>query len=156
MNSVTSPIWPVEIRSLTANVDLSLLAVRLISSMFAAFAGFALILAVGGIYGTTAYVVTQRRHELGVRLALGADPKMLVASVLRRGVRVTVVGLVLGLLGAWALSEVLASLVFGISARDPTTFVAVTLLLGTSATVAMYVPARAAAEVDPRETLVSG
>ncbi len=150
------PSLPVtEIYSLSAAVDRSLMGQRLMSASFAGFAAFALLLAAGGIWGTTAYVVSQRQHELGVRLALGADPKRLVRGVLLGGMKVTSVGLVLGLIGAFALSEVLASLIFGIPPQDPLTFGLVTILMGLVATAATYVPARRAAKVDPRETLTS-
>jgi len=159
-DAIRQAVWAVdaslpvtEIHSLSANVDRSLLGQRLMSASFAGFAFFALILAAGGIWGTTVYVVSQRQHELGVRLALGADPSGLVRGVLIRGTKVTVIGLALGLIGAFALSEVLASLIFGIAPQDPFTFVMVTLLMGSVATVATYVPARRAARVDPRETL---
>ncbi len=125
------------------------------SASFGGFALFALLLAAGGIWGTTAYVVSQRQHELGIRLALGADPSGLVRTVLLRGTNVTLIGLALGLIGAFALSEVLASLIFGIAPQDPFTFMMVTLLMGFVATTATYVPARRAARVDPRETLTS-
>ncbi len=153
--SVDASLPVTEIHSLSANVDRSLFAQRLMSASFGGFALFALLLAAGGIWGTTAYVVSQRQHELGIRLALGADPSGLVRTVLLRGANVTLIGLALGLIGAFALSEVLASLIFGIAPQDPFTFMMVTLLMGFVATTATYVPARRAARVDPRETLTS-
>ncbi len=150
------PALPVpQIASLAEQVDLSLLESRLLTGAFTAFATFALILALGGIYGTTAYTVARRKQELGVRLALGADPRRLVRSVLLRGVRSTVIGMGFGLFGAIGLSALLSSFVFGITAQDPPTFLGVTLLMGSVATLATYAPARRAASVDPLETLSS-
>ncbi len=117
------------------------------------FAGIALLLSAIGIYGVMAYTTTQRRHEIGIRLALGAAGGDVLRLVVGQGMRLVLVGLAAGLLGAWALSRVLASQLFGISAQDPSTFAAVALLLGLVALAATWLPARRATRVDPMISL---
>jgi putative ABC transport system permease protein len=113
------------------------------------FAAVALILAAVGIYGVMAYTVTQRTHEIGVRMALGATAREVLALVLGQGLRLVVVGLALGLLTAMALARVIQSMLFGISATDPLTFAAVSAILAAVALLATYLPARRATRVDP-------
>lgn len=109
----------------------------------------ALLLGVIGLYGVISYVVGQRTQEIGVRMALGARPDDVRGMVLRDGLGVTLAGVGLGLLGAAAASRLLASLLFGVSARDPITFIAVALLLSSVSLLATWLPARRAAAVDP-------
>ena len=113
------------------------------------FAAAALILAAVGLYGVVSYAVGQRTHEFGVRMALGAGQRDVVRLVLGRGVKLAVLGLLLGSVGALALSRLLARLVYGISPRDPLTYVGVGLLLLAVSLVASYLPARRAARVEP-------
>jgi len=113
------------------------------------FAVLALVLAAIGIYAVMAYMVTQRRREIGVRLALGARPADVVQMVLRNGLRLTIAGVVLGLAGALALSRALEHFLFGVSPLDPLTYATVTLVLVCIAGLAAYVPSRGAAGVDP-------
>ena len=113
------------------------------------FAGLALVLAVIGVYGVVAYSVTQRTHEFGVRLALGAQTGEVLRLVLGRGMTPVVIGVAAGLAGALALVPVLAAFVFGIQAHDPATFAAVTALILAVALAACCIPARRAARVDP-------
>jgi ABC-type antimicrobial peptide transport system permease subunit len=113
------------------------------------FAGLALLLAAIGVYGVTSHMVSQRRREIGVRLALGASPRDVVAMVLRGGVRLTVAGIVAGVVGAVALSKVLAGFLFGVSPLDPATYVGVIGVLGLVAGMSAYRPSRRAARVDP-------
>jgi putative ABC transport system permease protein len=117
--------------------------------LLGAFAGLALILAAIGVYGVLAYSVARRTHEMGVRLALGARQADVLQHVLGQGARLIVPGVVAGIAASLALTRVAASLLFGVSASDPFTFVAVALLLVLVALAASYVPARRAAAVDP-------
>jgi putative ABC transport system permease protein len=117
------------------------------------FAGMALLLSAIGIYGVMAYTTTQRRHEIGIRLALGAGGSDVLRLVVGQGMRLVVIGLGAGLLGAWMLSRVLASQLFGISAQDPLTYVTVALLLGIVALAATWLPAQRATRVDPMISL---
>jgi putative ABC transport system permease protein len=113
------------------------------------FALLAVVLAVVGIYGVIAYTVQQRTREIGIRIALGASRDGVVAMVVRRGLILALAGIALGSAAAYAVSRVLQSLLFGVGARDPMTFVAVAALLGAVAVLASWLPARRAARVDP-------
>jgi putative ABC transport system permease protein len=119
--------------------------------------GFAaLLLAVVGLYGMLAYSVSRRTMEIGVRMALGATRGSVVALVFREGGPLVMLGLAVGLAGAWMLSRVLQSMLFGVGARDPLVFIFVPLTLAAVATIAMLVPARRASRVDPVQTLAEG
>jgi predicted permease len=113
------------------------------------FGGLALLLSAAGIYGVMAYGVAQRKNELGLRLALGAQPHDVMNLILRQGLRLISVGLVLGLVSALALTRLMKSLLFGVNAMDAVTFAAVTLLLLVVALLACWIPARRATKVDP-------
>jgi predicted lysophospholipase L1 biosynthesis ABC-type transport system permease subunit len=121
--------------------------------LLAVFAAIALLLSSVGIYGVLSYVVAQRTRQIGIRMALGATPAQVMRDVLWYGVRLTSMGLVLGLAGAVAGTRVLSSLLYGVKATDPLTFVIVSLLLLAVALVACYVPARRATKVDPMVAL---
>src|SRR5262245_12286199 len=113
------------------------------------FSLLALTLAAVGVYGVIAYIVTQRTHEIGIRMALGATVGNVLGLFIRQGMTLVAVGIALGLAGAWALTRIMKSLLFGVSATDPLTFVVSTLLLTVVAALACYLPARRAAKVDP-------
>jgi putative ABC transport system permease protein len=117
------------------------------------FAGIALTLSAIGIYGVMAYTTTQRRHEIGIRLALGAASRDVLGLVVGPGMRLVVLGRGLGLRGAWLLIRVLASQLFGITRTDPVTYLSVALVLGGVALLASYVPALRATRVDPMVSL---
>jgi putative ABC transport system permease protein len=121
--------------------------------LLAVFAAIALLLSSVGIYGVLSYVVAQQTRHIGIRMALGATPSRVMRDVLWYGVRLTSVGLALGLAGAVAGTRVLSSLLFGVKPTDPLTFVVVSLLLIAVALLACYVPARRATKVDPMVAL---
>ncbi len=148
------PNQPIEeIVTMRQRVSTSLATPRFLSMLLGVFAVVALLLACGGIYGSMLYSVGQRQREMGIRLALGAAGGNVIRLVLGHGLVLTVIGLGLGLGGALALSRVMQSLVWGIEPTDPTTFVAVTVLLGAAALAACLVPAVKAARTDPLQTL---
>jgi predicted permease len=122
---------------------------RLGMILLAAFAGLALLLSSLGIYAVLSYFVTQQTAELGIRLALGAQRRDVLGIVLKQGMRWTLLGVVIGLVAAFALARLMASLLFGVSATDPITFIAVAFILTSVALLACAIPARRATKVDP-------
>jgi len=121
--------------------------------LFSMFAALALVLAATGVYGVLSYSVSQRTHEVGIRMALGAGTRDVLRLFLRQGMRLVLLGLVIGLGGAFALTRLLSSLLFGVSTRDTQTFVLVAVGLTIVGVIACYLPARRATRVDPMTAL---
>jgi len=115
--------------------------------------GIALILGTVGIYGVISYVVSRRSQEIGVRIALGAPAGVVLRTVVGQGMALTGAGIAVGLVGAWGVSRVIESLLFGVSATDPLTYAGTTITLALVALLASWIPARRASRIDPVEAL---
>ena len=137
------------IRSMEDRLYGSIAEPRFYAVLLGVFAAIALILASVGIYGVLAYSVSQRTREIGIRMALGAEKANVLRLILGQGLVLTMIGIVAGLVGAFAVTRYLESMLFGLTALDPTTFVAVTVTLTLTAAAACYLPARRATKVDP-------
>jgi putative ABC transport system permease protein len=127
----------------------SLAALRFNTVALSIFAGLGLILAAVGIYGVMAYSVGQRTHEIGIRMALGAQRGAVLRLVLGQGMLLVLIGVVIGLAASFGMTRIMASLLYGVSATDPVTFTAVVVALSFVALLANYIPARRATKVDP-------
>jgi ABC-type antimicrobial peptide transport system permease subunit len=121
--------------------------------LLGAFAVLALLLASVGIYGVIAYVVGQRTQEIGIRMALGAKPEDVLRLMLWEGTRLALIGVAIGIATACALTHLMTTMLYGVSATDPLTFAGVAVLLTAVATAACYIPARRAMRVDPMVAL---
>ncbi|HLW44270.1 MAG TPA: ABC transporter permease, partial [Candidatus Acidoferrales bacterium] len=142
-----------DVQTLDEVLSRSFAARRLSMILLAVFAGLALVLSCVGIYGVISYLVGQRTHEIGVRMALGAQHNDVLRLILGQGVRMALMGVGIGLVAALALTRLMSRMLFGVSATDPLTFAGVALLLCGVAVVACYVPARRATRVDPMVAL---
>jgi ABC-type antimicrobial peptide transport system permease subunit len=142
-----------DVKTFRDQLDLSLFPARVAAWTLGGFGALALLLAAIGVYGVVSYSVAQRTREIGVRMALGAKEKDVLRLVLGQGAWVIVVGLVVGLLLAFAATRVVAGFLYGVGATDPLTFAGVPLVLGIVALGASYLPARRATKVDPNEAL---
>ena len=148
------PLLPLaHLERLDTLVDASLAGRRFTMVVLLSFAAIAVGLSVIGVYGVLAYMVGQRRKEIGLRLAIGASPSDVVWMFVREGAALTVVGLIGGLAGALAAGRWISSLLFGVTPADPATLAIVVVALAIAATCATYLPARRAAGIDPSEAL---
>lgn len=131
----------------------SVAAPRFNTMLLGIFAAVALVLTIVGLYGVMSYSVAQRRNEIGLRMALGAQTRDVLRLIVSQGFKLVILGLAIGLAGAFALMRVMASLLFGVTTKDPLTFAVVAVLLGFTTLIACYIPARRAARIDPMEAL---
>jgi putative ABC transport system permease protein len=141
------------VKTMEEYLSTSVAAPRFSTTLLTIFAGVALVLTVVGLYGVMSYSVAQRRNEIGIRLALGAQSRDVLLMIVKQGSLLIGLGLVIGLSGAFALTRLIASMLFGVTAKDPLTFTAVGALLAAVALLACYVPAWRATKVDPMEAL---
>jgi putative ABC transport system permease protein len=139
----------VRLRDMESVFNQSIERPRLLAQLLGGFAGLALLLAAIGTYGVLSYMVAERRREIGIRMALGADQGNVLADVLKQGLTLTVIGLVVGLAGAFALNRLIASMLFGVQPTDPVTLVAVVATITIVAALACWLPAWRASRVDP-------
>ena len=149
MKSLDPDVPLSQTRVLASIVDDNVSPRRLAVLLLSAFAGLALLLAAVGIYGVMSYMVTQRTQEIGIRIALGAQPRDVLSMVLRSGMALLLLGIGIGLLGAYSLSQFLQSLLFQVTSTDLLTYLSVPVLLTLVALLACYLPARRAMRVDP-------
>jgi putative ABC transport system permease protein len=123
--------------------------------LLALFAGLATLLSAVGIFGVMNYSVALRTHEIGLRVVVGAQPRQVLLLILRQGLLLTIIGVVVGLVAAFALTRLLSGLLFGVAAVDPATFATISIVLVTVSLVACYLPARRAMKIDPLVALRS-
>jgi predicted permease len=150
-----NPDQPAVVSTLSQVRSTTVAEPRFLTVLLGSFAGLAIVLAVLGVYGVTAYEASRRTYEIGVRMALGARAPDVLRLIVAEGIMPMVFGLMAGLVGALALSRTLTSLLYGVEATDPATFVAVPLLVTTLGLLAVYLPARRATRVDPRVALLA-
>ena len=144
------PNQPVfNVSTMEKTLDQSLATERLSMALLAVLASLALILSAVGIYGVMSYTVTQRTHEIGIRMAIGAQRRDVFRMVIGRGMLLVLIGVALGLIGAFSLTRLMRTMLFGVAPTDPVTFVSIAALLTGVALVACYVPGRRATKVDP-------
>lgn len=141
------------VKSMDEYLSASVAAPRFNTTLLSIFAAVALVLTIVGLYGVMSYSVVQRTNEIGIRLALGAQSRDVLLMIVRQGSRLIVLGLAIGLAGAFAATRVIASLLFGVTTKDPFTFVAAAVVLAIVGLLACYVPAWRATKVDPLEAL---
>jgi len=141
------------VKSMEEYLSASVAAPRFSTTLLSIFAGVALVLTVVGLYGVMSYSVAQRTNEIGIRMALGAQSSDVLLMIVKQGSMLILLGLTIGLVGAYALTRVISSLLFGVTAKDPFTFAAVAVLLAVVALLACYIPALRATKVDPMDAL---
>jgi putative ABC transport system permease protein len=159
-SSVQNEIWSLDktlpvssLRSMDQVITDAIGPQRFNMLLIGLFSIIALVLAAVGIYGVMSYSVSQRTHEIGLRMALGASRRDVLSLVIRQGTKLALIGVIVGLFGSFILTRLMAGLLFGVSATDPETFLVIAVVLTLVALIACYIPARRAAQVDPMEAL---
>ena len=148
------PELPVtNVRTVDELISRSLSATKFSVWLLSLFAGVAFLLAGIGVYGVMSYAVTQRTREIGVRIALGAQTRDVLRMIVGQGAKTALAGIALGLGASFALTRLLATLLFGVSIYDPLTYIAIAMSLFTVALIACYLPARRASKIDPMNAL---
>ncbi|HMY74633.1 MAG TPA: FtsX-like permease family protein, partial [Blastocatellia bacterium] len=153
IQAVDSRTAVTRVRTFDELVSASVAQPRFYALLLGLFAGIALTLAVIGIYGVMAYTVSRRTHEIGIRLALGAEAGRILRMVIGQGLTLILIGVAGGLAGAWFLTKLMADLLFGVTPTDPAVFVLISLTLIAAALTACLLPARRAARIDPLAAL---
>jgi putative ABC transport system permease protein len=160
LSAIEDRIWsinkeqPVEdVESMEQLVSASNAQPRFLTFLLGVFGALGLLIALVGIYGVISYSVTQRTHEIGIRMALGAEPRQVMRLILARGLKLALIGVAIGFAASLALTRLMSSLLFGVSATDPVTFAGITILLVAVSLAACYIPARRAMQVDPMVAL---
>jgi putative ABC transport system permease protein len=141
------------IKTMDEYVAATVAAPRFNTTLLVIFATVALVLTIVGLYGVMSYSVAQRTNEIGIRMALGAQTRDVLRLIVSQGLKLVLLGLALGLIGAFALMRLISSLLFGVTTKDPVTFAAAAIMLAVVAFLACYIPARRAARIDPLEAL---
>ena len=141
------------VKTMEEYLSTSVAGPRFSTTLLSIFAGVALVLTIVGLYGVMSYSVAQRTNEIGIRMALGAQSRDVLLMIVKQGSVLILLGLGIGLAGAYALTRVISSLLFGVTAKDPFTFAAVSVLLAMVALLACYIPALRATKVDPMNAL---
>ncbi|MHB8540943.1 MAG: ABC transporter permease [Candidatus Acidiferrales bacterium] len=160
ISAAQSQVWALDksqpisrVQTMRQRVAISVSSLRFQTMLLGIFGALGLLLAMVGIYGVISYSVTQRVHEIGIRMALGAEPAQVMRLILAQGLKLAFAGVVIGVIASLALTRLMSSLLFGVSATDPLTFAGVAILLTIVALLACYVPARRAMRVDPMVAL---
>jgi putative ABC transport system permease protein len=144
---------PPIIRTMDDLLSATVAQTRIQTALLSLFAGIALLLAAVGLYGVLAYSVAQRTHEIGVRMALGAQRRNVLSLIVGHGMRLVIMGVVVGIVAALALTRVMRNLLYEVQANDPITFVAGSVFLLLTALLACWLPARRAARIEPMVAL---
>jgi ABC-type antimicrobial peptide transport system permease subunit len=153
LREIDPALMAIQVKTMSRHLAAMLLPARLGAMAFTLFAALALALAVLGVYGVVSYAVARRTREVGIRLAVGAQPGALVRLLMREGVALVAAGIVVGLLLGLAGAQVLHSLLFGVSGVDPLTFIGAPVLLMLVGALAAFLPARRASRVDPASVM---
>jgi putative ABC transport system permease protein len=141
------------VKTMDEYIAVTVAAPRFNATLLVIFAAVALVLTIVGLYGVMSYSVAQRTNEIGIRMALGAQTRDVLRLIVSQGFKLVLLGLAIGLAGAFALMRVIASLLFGVTTKDPLTFAAVAVVLAFVALLACYIPARRATRLDPLRAL---